>query len=157
MEKWTKFPGVFRRKIILTFLTGLGCGSVAAVVHIVSHDCTLLLLGGMILLICICKCIFLWNCAVKMNYHIRSGVCRIPKSHSPLRLRKVLLIDADGEETTLLLDKKAGIKEGYCYRFYFQNRLQTSTGNLNLDAALHADALIGVEMIDADELLTSER
>lgn len=109
------------------------------------------------MLICICKCIFFWNCAVKKNYHIRTGVCRIPKSYSPFRLRKVLLIDADGEETTLLLDKKAGLKDGYCYRLYFQNELQASTGKLNLDTAIHSDALIGVEMIDADELLLSKR
>ncbi len=69
----------------------------------------------------------------------------------------MLLIDADGEETTLLLDKKAGLKDGYCYRLYFQSELQASTGKMNLDTAIHSDSLIGVEMIDADELLLGER
>ena len=50
MEKWKHFPGVFRRKILLTALTGLGCGTVAAVVFFVSDDRTMMVLGGIILL-----------------------------------------------------------------------------------------------------------
>ena len=152
MEKWSHFPGVFRRNILLTGLTGAGCGGIAAVVYIVSKDRTLLMLGCMILVICICKAVSYWNCAAREHYHVLSGLCKVPKGYSPLRLRKVLLIHGDGNETTLLLDRKAGIKDGLCYRLYFQNCEPATTGNEELDAAICSDMLIGLEEIDPEEL-----
>lgn len=152
MEKWKHFPGVFRRKILLTGLTGLGCGTVATVVFFISRDRTLLMLGCIILLMCIYKTISFWNCAAGEHYHVLSGLCHIPKSYSPLRLRKVILTDSDGTETTLLLDRKAGMKDGLYYRLYFQGTFPEETGNGKLDAALRSDALIGLEQIDPEEL-----
>ena len=82
-----------------------------------------------------------------------SGLCRIPKSYSPLRLRKVILTDTEGVETTLLLDRKSGMKDGLYYRLYFQGSRPEETGNGKLDAALRSDALIGLEQIDPEELV----
>lgn len=152
MEKWKHFPGVFRRKILLTALTGIGCGTVATVVFFVSNDRTMLMLGGIILLMCIYKAVSFWNCAAGEHYHVLSGLCHIPKSYSPLRLRKVILTDFDGKETTLLLDRKAGMKDGFYYRLYFQGALSDETGNARLDAALRSDALIGLEQIEPEEI-----
>lgn len=152
MEKWKRFPSVFRRKILLTALTGLGCGTVATVVFFVSNDRTMMVLGGIILLMCIYKTVSFWNCAAGEHYHVLSGLCHIPKSYSPLRLRKVILTDIDGTETTLLLDRKAGVKDGLYYRLYFQGTFPEETGNGKLDAALRSDALIGLEQIDPEEL-----
>lgn len=152
MEKWKHFPGVFRSKILLTALTGLGCGTVAAVVFFVSKDRTLLMLGCIIMLICIYKVISFWKCAAGGHYHVLSGLCHIPKSYSPLRLRKVILTDSNGVETTLLLDRKAGIKDGLYYRLYFQGSIPEETGNARLDAAMQSDALIGLEQIDPEEI-----
>ena len=152
MEKWKHFPGVFRRKILLTALTGLGCGTVAAVVFFVSNDRTMMVLGGIILLMCIYKTNSFWNCAAGEHYHVLSGLCHIPKSYSLFRLRKVILTDKDGVETTLLLDRKTGVKDGLYYRLYFQGALPEETGRAKLDAALRSDALIGLEQIDPDEI-----
>lgn len=152
MEKWKHFPGVFRRKILLTALTGLGCGTVAAVVFFVSDDRTMMVLGGIILLMCIYKTISFWNCAAGEHYHVLSGLCHILKSYSPFRLWKVILTDKDGVETTLLLDRKTGVKDGLYYRLYFQGALPEETGRAKLDAALRSDALIGLEQIDPAEI-----
>ncbi|MBQ7768765.1 MAG: hypothetical protein IJ403_07785 [Oscillospiraceae bacterium] len=150
MEKWKHFPGVFRRKILLTALTGLGCGTVATVVFLVSNDRTMMMLGAIILLMCAYKTISFWNCAAGEHYHVLSGYCHIPKSYSPLRIRKVILTDSNGVETTLLLDRKAGIKDGLYYRLYFQGALPENTGNERLDAAMRSDTLIGLEQIDPE-------
>ena len=152
MENWKRFPGVFRKKILLTALTGLGCGIVAAVVFFVSNDRTMMMLGGLIMLMCIIKTISSWHCAAGEHYHVLSGLCHIPKSYSPLRLRKVILTDFDGKETTLFLDRKAGMKDGLYYRLYFQGSLPEETGNAKLDAALRSDALIGLELIEPEEI-----
>lgn len=152
MEKWKHFPGVFRRKIILTAVTGFGCGTLATAVFFISNDRTLLMLGIIILLMCIYKTISFWNCAAGEQYHVLSGFCHIPKSYSPLRLQKVILTDSDGVETTLLLDRKAGLKDGLYYRLYFQGTLPKETGNAKLDSALRSDALIGLEQIDPEDI-----
>ena len=152
MDKWKHFPGVFRRKILLTALTGLGCGTVAAVVFFVSNDRTMMMLGAIILLMCAYKTISFWNCAAGEHYHVLSGHCHIPKSYSPLRIRKVILTDSNGVETTLLLDRKAGIKDGLYYRLYFQGALPETTGNERLDAAMRSDALIGLEQIEPEDI-----
>ena len=136
MDKWKHFPSVFRRKILLTALTGIGCGTIAAVVFFVSNDRTIMMLGGIILLMCIYKTVSFWNCAAGEHYHVLSGLCHIPKSYSPLRLRKVILTDYDGKETTLLLDRKAGLKDCLYYRLYFQGSVPEETGNAKIDAAL---------------------
>lgn len=152
MDKWKHFPGVFRRKILLTALTGIGCGTVATVVFFVSSDRTIMMLGGIILLMCIYKTVSFWNCAAGEHYHVLSGLCHIPKSYSPLRLRKVILTDFDGKETTLLLDRKAGLKDGLYYRLYFQGSVPEETGNAKMDAALRSDTLIGLEQIEPKEI-----
>lgn len=104
------------------------------------------------LLMCIYKTISFWNCAAGEHYHVLSGLCHIPKSYSPFRLRKVILTDKDGVETTLLLDRKTGVKDGLYYRLYFQGALPEETGRAKLDAALRSDALIGLEQIDPAEI-----
>lgn len=152
MEKWSQFPNVFRRKILLTCLTGGGCAGIATVVFCVSKDRTLLMLGIVILLICIIKSISYWRCAAGEQYHILEGICHVPKSNSPLRLRKIVLTDVSGEEVTLLLDRKSGIKDGCCYRLYFHNSTTPQTGNAKLDAAMRSDALIGLEEIESEQL-----
>ena len=152
MDKWKRFPVVFRRKILLTALTGIGCGTVAAVVFFVSNDRTMMMLGAIILLMCAYKTISFWNCAAGEHYHVLSGHCHIPKSYSPLRIRKVILTDSNGVETTLLLDRKAGIKDGLYYRLYFQGALPEKTGNERLDAAMRSDALIGLEQIEPEDI-----
>lgn len=152
MEKWNQFPDVFRRKILLTGLTGLGCGTVATVVFFISNDRTIMMLGAIILLMCAYKTISFWHCAAGEHYHVLSGLCRIPKSYSPLRLRKVILTDAEGVETTLLLDRKVGMKDGLYYRLYFHGSKLEETGNGKLDAALRSDALIGLEQIYPEDI-----
>ena len=152
MDKWKHFPSVFRRKILLTALTGIGCGTIAAVVFFVSNDRTIMMLGGIILLMCIYKTVSFWNCAAGEHYHVLSGLCHIPKGYSPLRLRKVILTDFDGKEITLLLDRKAGLKDGLYYRLYFHGSVPEETGNAKMDAALRSDTLIGLEQIEPKEI-----
>lgn len=159
IEKWKQFPGVLRRKIILTALTGIVCGTVATVVFFVSDDSTMMMLGYIILLMCIYRTISFWNCAAGEQYHVLSGLCHISKSYSPLRFRKVILTDFDGNKTTLLLDQKAGMKDGLYYRLYFHGAMREKIGSAKLDAAMCSDVLIGFEQINAEELSvpTSQR
>lgn len=150
MERWKQFPGIFRRRILLTGLTGFGCGTVAAVVYFVSKDRTLLILGCIILLICVFKVFSFWICAAGGHYHVLSGLCHISKGYSPLRFQKIEVTTDTGITTTLLIDKKAGIKDGLQYRFYFQGKSLEQTGNAMLDSAFLSDSLIGIELVELE-------
>lgn len=81
-----------------------------------------------------------------------SGLCRISKGYSPLRFQKIEVITATGDETTLLIDKKAGIKDGLRYDFYFHGKTPTETGSSKLDAAFLSDSLIGIELSERDDI-----
>ena len=152
MSRWKSFPSVFRRRMILTGMTGIGCGTVAAVVFCASKDRPLLYLGSVILLICICKVVSYWHCAVGGHYHMITGVCRVSKGYAPLRFQKILLTTSAGSEVTLLIDKKAGIKDGLTYRFYFQGKNPEQTGYTYLDSAFLSDSLIGIELAGPEAL-----
>ena len=152
MNKWKTIPGIFRRRILLTGITGLGCSIVAAVVFFVSKDRILLFLGCGILLICIGKVISYWQCASGGHYHILTGTCNVSKGYAPLRFQKVLLKTETGDVRTLLIDKKAGIRDGCRYRFYFHGEISAQTGNTKLDAAFLSESMIGMEMIESDEI-----
>lgn len=147
MKRWKQFPGIFRRRILLTGLTGFGCGAIAAVVYFVSKDRTLLVLGCIILLICLYKVFSFWICAAGGHYHVLSGLCHISKGYSPLRFQRIEVTTDTGITATLLIDKKAEIRNGLRYSFYFQGKEKPETGNTKLDAAFLADSLIGIETL----------
>lgn len=151
MVKWNQFPSIFRRQILGSGFTGIGCIGLAAVVYFLSKDHILLLLSGVILIFCFGKCVSLWSVAAAGRYHIVGGICQIPKGYA-LRYRKVQIIDQEGNSTTVMIDRKAGMKNGAYYRLYFQSGINNSTGNSKMDAAMLSDALIGFEELEPEEI-----
>lgn len=81
-----------------------------------------------------------------------SGLCCVSKGYSPLRFQKIEVITETGDATTLLIDKKAGMKDGLQYRFYFQGKSPEQTGNSKLDSAFLSDSLIGIELVEPEKL-----
>lgn len=151
MEKWTQFPSIFRRQILVSGFTGIGCSVFAAVVHFLSKDHILLMLSGVIFIFCLGKCVSLWSVAAAGRYHIVEGICQMPKGYA-LRYRKVQIIDQEGNSTTVMIDRKAGLKNGAYYRLYFQSGITNSTGNSKMDAVMLSDALIGFEEVEPEEI-----
>lgn len=81
-----------------------------------------------------------------------SGLCRVSKGYSPLRFQMIEVITETGDATTLLIDKKAGIKDGLRYDFYFHGKTPMETGSSKLDAAFLSDSLIGIELSENDDI-----
>ncbi len=152
MTHWKQYPSILRRKFLLTIFAGVFCSTVATVVYLISNDRALLIMGCIILIICIGKAVSIWRCAADGHYHVHTGICCIPKGYSPLRLRKVLFVSHDGKTVTLLLDRNAGITEGFCYRLYLQNNSNAADNTSMLNDALRTDTLIGFERIDPEDL-----
>ena len=87
----------------------------------------------------------LYHIMTQRRYEVVEGVC-IRISAKPLRrFRKVYIMDADGRESALMLDKQAKVKIGFCYRFFFKQDSRPSLGSEYLDTALSTDRLLGLE------------
>ena len=145
MEHWFHSPPLLQRKVLFTLLLGIGSISIAGVMFFLSKDHTLLILSLCILLGCIIRSTNLFLVIIQNNYDTVIGTCTNIIAVPFRRYRKILLIDDDGNETTLLLEKQHPIRPGASYRFYFQRNGYVPLGNDYLDAMLSTNGFLGYE------------
>lgn len=145
MEKWRNSPLVLRRKVFFTLLMGLLSITASFIIHVISADRILLGLGGLIFIFCLFRGVTLWRIVTRQNYEIISGVCVGAGSLPLQRYRKVRILDENGKESTLLLNKQVRINIGVRYCFYFQKYRPPVFGNEYLDASLSTDTFLGYE------------
>ncbi len=72
------------------------------------------------------------------------------------RYRKIHLLDGNGAEFTLLLDRNARFHIGTPYRFYFQKNARPLVGNPYLDASLSTNTFLGYEEIQVSDINESK-
>ena len=146
-NQWNQFPFVLRRKILLTFLSGLASIALSLIIFIITTDHILLVLGSIIFLASLVLVRSLWSTIARGQYEIVEGVCSSVISPVIRRYRKIQLIDGQGAERTLLLSKSAKFQIGARYRFYFQTGSRPVVGNDYLDAALSTNSFLGYEAL----------
>lgn len=144
-KQWNEFPFVLRRKILLTALAGLASLAVSLVIFAATTDHILLALGGIIFIASLVLSGSLWNTTARGRYEVVEGVCTGVTAPALHRYRKVQLVDAQGAEATLLLNKSSRFRIGSHYRFYFQTGSRPAVGNDYLDAALSTNSFLGYE------------
>ena len=147
-NQWSQFPFVLRRKILLTALAGLASLAVSLVIFTATADHILLVLGGIIFISSLVLGGSLWSTATRGRYEVVEGVCisiSTPMLHC---YRKIQLVDDQGAETTLLLNKTSRFRIGSRYRFYFQIGSRPAVGNDYLDAALSTNSFLGYEEVE---------
>lgn len=145
MELFKNCPRILLQKLFITLLLGAGCLAVGAVYYIVAQDTVFLALSGVLFVGCVCRGYSLYRMIAAKNYYMAEGVC-IGITPKPMRrYRSVRLMDAEGLETTLLLDKRTRVKIGYHYRIYFKKDLQPCFGSEYLDTTLSGDCFLGIE------------
>lgn len=153
MEPLKNCPRVLLHKLFITVLLGAGCLAVGAIYYIAVHDTIFLALSGVLFVGCICRSCSLYRMIASKNYCVTEGVC-IGITPKPLRrYRNVRLMDAEGLETTLLLDKHTRVRIGCQYRIYFKQYQRPGFGSEYLDTALSGDCFLGIE--DLGEFLVS--
>lgn len=143
MEKQTGIPAILRAQIALTFLTGAGIGTVAAIVFTVSKDLTLFILGSILFLWCLLKGWILRSCIQTGHYKCVTGICTSISQFPFRRYKKVRLTLANGDDIILLLGLQTKIKAGTWYRFYFRSDSVSGLSNEYLDAALSTNIFLG--------------
>jgi len=138
-------PGILLQKLFVTLLLGAGCLTVGAIYYIVTLDTVFLVLSIALFVGCLYRSGSLYRMIVSKDYCITEGTC-IGITPKPMRrYRSVRLMDSEGLETTLLLDKRTKVKIGCQYRIYFSQHQRPGLGSEYLDTALSGDSFLGIE------------
>lgn len=147
MEKIKEAPAPLRRKLFLTALLGFVCLLIGSAMFIFAKDRIMLMLSAAVCLLSIVKAYSVFRLVVKEEYETVEGTC-VGVTPKPLRkYRKIRIMDDDGNESSLLLDKQAKIKIGFQYRFFFKKTQRITLGSEYFDTVLSSDYFLGYEKL----------
>ena len=145
MSKIREAPAPLRRKIYLTAIIGIVCFLVGLAMFLFLKDKMMLFLSLVICTFSIGKVIDYYRIIAGEDYETVEGTC-VSITPKPLRkYRKIKIMDDNGVESSLLLNKQSKIRIGYRYRFYFKETQHISLGSEYLDSALSSDCFLGYE------------
>ena len=145
MSKLRDAPTPLRRKLYLTVIIGTMCLLVGLAMFLFLKDRMMLFLSLIICTFSGYKVIDYYRIIAGEDYEIVEGTC-VSVTPKPLRkYRKIKIIDDNGIESSLLLNKQSKVKIGYRYRFYFKETQYISLGSEYLDSALSSDCFLGYE------------
>lgn len=145
MEHLKSAPAPLRRKFYMTGLLGLLCLLIGIAVYFFSKDSTMLLLSSVVCILSMLRACSILHTITGKQYETVEGTCVgiMPK---PLRkYRKIRIMDDEGNESAVLLNKQSKVKIGYRYRFFFQKTQRFSLGSEYLDTAMSSDHFLGYE------------
>lgn len=152
MSKIREAPAPLRRKLYLTAIIGIICLLVGLAMFLFLKDRMMLFLSSVLLVFCIGKVVDHYRLIVGEEYEIVEGTC-VSIMPKPLRkYRKIKIMDDNGVESSLLLNKQSRVKIGYRYRFYFKETQHVSLGSEYLDSALSSDCFLGYEELGESEI-----
>ena len=124
------------------------------VIFLIANDRIILVLGGLLFICCVFRSKSIWTLISNDRYEMVEGVCSGVTSPPFRRYRKIHLLDGNGAEFTLLLDRNARFHIGTPYRFYFQKDARPLVGNPYLDASLSTNTFLGYEEIQVSDINT---
>lgn len=145
MGKIREAPAPLRRKLYLTVIIAAVCLLVGLAMFLFLKDKMMLFLSLVICTFSAIKVIEYYRIIGGKEYEIVEGTC-VSITPKPLRkYRKIKIMDDNGIESSLLLNKQSKVKIGYRYRFYFKETQHISLGSEYLDSALSSDCFLGYE------------
>ena len=141
-------PKPLFRRLVLTFLVGIGCLFTGIAFYFMENDLTFLYLSTLIFLGSVCKTVLLFLQIIHKSYTVIKGTCL---SIHPLFFRncsEIIIEDIDGNSLHLLLDKNQKLKPGMYYHIYFKSSSGIPPGsNPLVEKALLTDNLLGIELM----------
>ena len=149
-------PLVLKLRFLVTLLAGVGAAAMSLVIFLIANDRIILVLGGLLFICCVFRSRSIWTLISNDRYEMVEGVCSGVTSHPFRRYRKIHLLDGNGAEFTLLLDRNARFHIGTPYRFYFQKDARPLVGNPYLDASLSTNTFLGYEEIQVSDINESK-
>ena len=156
MGKIKDGPVPIKRKLFLTCIIGTVCLLVGLAMFLLLKDRMMLFLSLAVCIFSIGKALEYYRVIAGEEYEIVEGTC-VAVMPKPLRkYRKIKIMDDDGNESTMLLDKQSKVKIGYRYRFYFKETQHISLGSEYLDSAMSSDCFLGYEELGEFAAETTE-
>lgn len=141
-------PTPLLKRLVLTFLVGIGCFFVGLTFYFYNQDRIFLGLSCCILAGSFLKTILFYIQLLRKTYILLEGTCTQIQFKLFIKSYQLLLVDAEETEHTLLIGKDYKIRPGSSYRFYFKSASGISPGkNPMLEKVFLTDQLLGVEQI----------
>lgn len=145
MDKFKQWPVVLRRKWLLSLAMGAMFFIVGLVMFFTLRDRTLLFISFLLTLCVLQRCHSFYQMAQEETYEVIEGVC-ISLDRAILRKRQsVRLLQYDGNECALTLDKRTSLRIGNCYRVYLKPDINSGYEVPVLDVFFEQDRILGLE------------
>lgn len=148
MNPQLSFPSVFRRKILFTFILGFAFLLIAGAVFLLSHDYVLLYLSVLLFCASIFKGWQLYHTVARGSYDTIIGICTHIAELPFRKHKRITLLQEDGTEISLLLDRHTQLHLQIPYCFYFRKTAGSCFKQDSLNLLLSTDNLLGYEETD---------
>lgn len=143
MKKFHEWPAVLQRRWLLSGAAGLCFLAVGLVVYFTLHDRVLLTISVLLALCVTLRCASFYRMARRGGYEVVEGVCIELGRSGIKKQRSVRLLQMDGNEYAVMLDKRTPLRIGNLYRLYFR---QAPPSRLSgLEQYLSQDQFLGLE------------
>ena len=143
MKKFHEWPAVLQQRWLLSGAAGLCFLAVGLVVFIALHDRALLMISVLLALCTALRCIFFYRMARSDSYEVVEGVCIELERPGMKKQRSVRLLQMDGNEYAVMLDKRTPLRIGNLYRLYFRQAPPSQMSGL--ERYLSQDQFLGLE------------
>ena len=144
-EQLQQWPASLFRRWVLTIALGFAFLGIGTAVWLALNDRVLLMLSIVMFVLTLGKAVMMFRSIALGRYETVEGVCVQISSLPFQKCRKVKLLDADGNERSVLIDKQTRLRIGGRYRFYFQERRSTAIPDSLMRSSLASGNLLGVE------------
>ncbi len=143
MKKFHEWPAVLQRRWLLSGAAGLGFLAVGLVVFLTLHDRALLMISALLTLCIVLRCVSFYRMARSDGYEVVEGVCIEFGRSGMKKQRSVRLLQMDGNEYAVMLDKRTPLRIGNLYRLYFRQAPPSQISGL--EQYLAQDQFLGLE------------
>lgn len=143
MRKFHEWPSVLQRRWLLSGAAGLGFLVVGLVVFLTLHDRAILVISALLALCVAFRCVSFYRMAQSDGYEVVEGICISLGRPGMKKQRCVRLLQTDGNEYAVMLDKRTPLRIGNHYRLYF--RQLPASQSSGLEGYLAQDQFLGLE------------
>ena len=143
MKKFHEWPAVLQQRWLLSGAAGLCFLAVGLVVFIALHDRALLMISVLLALCVALRCTSFYRMARSDSYEVVEGVCIELERPGMKKQRSVRLLQMDGNEYAVMLDKRTPLRIGNLYRLYFRQAPPSQMSGL--ERYLSQDQFLGLE------------
>lgn len=141
-----EWPAPLLRRWLVSSGIGLLCLLVGVVMFVTAKDKMMLMISAALSLAVAMRSILFYRLVCAQQYEVVEGVC-IAVKRAPLRKQRTIhLMNEDGAEHMIMLDKRLPVRIGRCYRAYYR------TGGFQKGSQLFQGYLVQDQFLALEDL-----